>query len=155
MPVWSLGWEDPLEKEIEIHSSIPALKIPWTEETGRSTGSQSVGHNSVTEHITPLPLSINLFKLVFTAVPTGASTAFIQMPWNYSRWGLMGDFCYLGINGLESLAQGLGLPLGHNCRCPWKKISKVLPSQWKWQCDTLFWWLNCLHQGQNLHLTIK
>ena len=30
--VWSLGWEDPLEKEMAIHSSILALKIPWREE---------------------------------------------------------------------------------------------------------------------------
>ena len=27
----SLGWEDPLEKEIATHSSIPAWRIPWTE----------------------------------------------------------------------------------------------------------------------------
>ena len=30
----SLGWEDPLEKEMTTHSSILAWKIPWTEETG-------------------------------------------------------------------------------------------------------------------------
>ena len=30
-----LGWEDPLEKEMAIHSSIPAWRIPWTEEPGR------------------------------------------------------------------------------------------------------------------------
>ena len=29
-----LGWEDPLEKEMAIHSSILAWKIPWTEEPG-------------------------------------------------------------------------------------------------------------------------
>ena len=28
--VWSLGWEDPLEKEMATHSSILAWKIPWT-----------------------------------------------------------------------------------------------------------------------------
>jgi len=33
--VRSLGWEDPLEKEIAIYSSIPAWKIPWTEEPSR------------------------------------------------------------------------------------------------------------------------
>ena len=33
--VWSLGGEDPLEKEMEIHSSILAWEIPWTEEAGR------------------------------------------------------------------------------------------------------------------------
>ena len=46
--VQSLGQEDPLEKEMEIHSSILAWKIPWMEEPGRllqSMGSQRVGHN--------------------------------------------------------------------------------------------------------------
>ena len=45
--VQSLGWDDPLEKEMAIHSSIIALKIPWTEEPGRlqSMGSQRVGHD--------------------------------------------------------------------------------------------------------------
>ena len=45
--VWSLGWEDPMEKETETHSSILAWKIPWTEQPGRlqSTGSQRVRHN--------------------------------------------------------------------------------------------------------------
>ena len=33
--VRSLGWEDPLEKEMATHSSILAWKIPWTEEPGR------------------------------------------------------------------------------------------------------------------------
>ena len=32
--VQSLDWEDPLEKEIATHSSIPAWRIPWTEEPG-------------------------------------------------------------------------------------------------------------------------
>ena len=31
----SLGWGDPLEKEMATHSSILARKIPWTEEAGR------------------------------------------------------------------------------------------------------------------------
>ena len=31
----SLGWEDPLEKEIAAHPSTLAWKIPWTEEPGR------------------------------------------------------------------------------------------------------------------------
>ena len=29
--VQSLDWEDPLEKEMAIHSSTLAWKIPWTE----------------------------------------------------------------------------------------------------------------------------
>ena len=32
--VRSLGWEDPLEKEMAIHSRTIAWKIPWTEEPG-------------------------------------------------------------------------------------------------------------------------
>ena len=36
MWVWSLGQEDPLEKEMATHSSILAWKIPWTEEPGIS-----------------------------------------------------------------------------------------------------------------------
>ena len=38
----SLGWEDPLEKEMATHPSILAWKIPWTEEPDRpqSMGSQ-------------------------------------------------------------------------------------------------------------------
>ena len=45
--VQSLGWEDPLEKEMAIHSSTIAWKIPRTEEPGRlqSMGSQRVGHD--------------------------------------------------------------------------------------------------------------
>ena len=43
----SLGWEDPLEKEMAAHSSTLAWKIPWTEEPGRlqSMGSHRVGHD--------------------------------------------------------------------------------------------------------------
>ena len=45
--VQSLGREDPLEKEMAIHSSTIAWKIPWTEEPGRlqSMGSQRVRHD--------------------------------------------------------------------------------------------------------------
>ena len=43
--VQSLGWEDPLEKEMGTHSSILVWKIPWTEEPGgpQSVRSQRVG----------------------------------------------------------------------------------------------------------------
>ena len=48
--VRSLGWEDPLEKEMTTHSSTLAWKIPWTKKPGRlqSMGSQRVGHNWAT-----------------------------------------------------------------------------------------------------------
>ena len=49
--IQSLGWEDPLEKEMATHSSILAWEIPWTEETGRlqSVGSQRVRHDLLTK----------------------------------------------------------------------------------------------------------
>ena len=48
--VRSLGWEDPLEKEMAIYSRTIAWKIPWTEEPGRlqSMESQRVGHDWAT-----------------------------------------------------------------------------------------------------------
>ena len=46
--VWSLGREDPLEKEMATHSSSLAWRIPWIEEPGgvQSMGSQRVGHEA-------------------------------------------------------------------------------------------------------------
>ena len=48
--VRSLGWEDPLEKEMATHFSTLAWKIPWTEEPGRRqfTGAPRVGQGLVT-----------------------------------------------------------------------------------------------------------
>ena len=44
--VQSLGWEDPLEKEMAPHFNILAWRIPWTEESG---GLQSMGFSSVAQ----------------------------------------------------------------------------------------------------------
>ena len=45
--VRSLGWEDPLEKEMATQPSIPAWEIPWTEEPGglQTTGCKRVGRD--------------------------------------------------------------------------------------------------------------
>ena len=45
----SLGWEDPLEKEMVIHFSILAWEIPWREEPGglQFTGSQRVRDDKI------------------------------------------------------------------------------------------------------------
>ena len=47
--IWvrSLGQEDPLEKGMATHSSVPPWRIPWTEEPGgpQFMGSQRVGHD--------------------------------------------------------------------------------------------------------------
>ena len=51
--VQSLGWEDPLEKEMAICSSILPWEISWTEEPGRlqSLVSQRVEYDLATEHM--------------------------------------------------------------------------------------------------------
>ena len=52
MKVQSLDWEDPLEKEMAVHSSILAWRMPWTQGPGalQSKGSQRAGHDSARMH---------------------------------------------------------------------------------------------------------
>ena len=54
--VQSLGWEDPLEKEMATHFSILAWKTPWTEEPG---GLQSMGSQKL-DTAEPHSLSLHL-----------------------------------------------------------------------------------------------
>ena len=57
--VLSLGWEDPLEEEMTIHSSILACEIPWTEEPG---GLQSMeSHSQTTEQLSTYKVRISSF----------------------------------------------------------------------------------------------
>ena len=69
--VRALGWEDPLEKEMAIHSSTLAWKIPWTEETGRlqSIGLQRVGHDWATSLALATSLD-SIFKSRDITLPT-------------------------------------------------------------------------------------
>ena len=81
--VWSLGWEDPLEKEMATHSSILAWRIPWMEEPGRlqSTGLQRVGHNWAT--------SLSLFTWKSSDVNTSAEDIRVGAPcypWWWPPW---------------------------------------------------------------------
>ena len=59
-----LGQEDPLEKGVATHSSIPAWEIPWAEDPGglRSMGLQRVRHDLVTKQ----QQQILLIELPFT-----------------------------------------------------------------------------------------
>ena len=71
--VWSLGKEDPLEKEMATHSSIPAWRISWTKESGglQSMGSQRVRHDWATNSLyekTILSLSTNIYNSCFFSV---------------------------------------------------------------------------------------
>ena len=80
--VRSLGPEDPLEKEITIHSSILAWRIPWTEEPGRlqSTASQRVRHDWATS--LSLSLATNQSKWVEVAQSCPTLCDPIDCPWN-------------------------------------------------------------------------
>ena len=63
----SLGWEDPLEKEMATHSSTLAWKIPQTEEPGRlqPMGSQRVGHDLATKPPPPLSITFQREKILY------------------------------------------------------------------------------------------
>ena len=72
--VQSLGWEDPLEKEMAAHSSTLAWKIPWREEPGRlqSMRLQRVGHDWATSLTT---------SAIFSSVQSLNRVQFFVTPW--------------------------------------------------------------------------
>ena len=88
----SLAWEDHLEKEMAIHSSTIAWKIPWTEEPGglKPTGSQRVGHDWVTS------LSLSLTW----GVPLSVSYHFA---FSYCSWGFQGKNTEVVCHSLVSI----------------------------------------------------
>ena len=97
--VWSLDWEDPLEKEMAPHSSILAWETPWTEEPGglQSMGSQRVRHDLVTtqqqQQIIPISRGLPIFEVygtfslkeVKTVFCLWKRTAQIQGKWNHGK----------------------------------------------------------------------
>ena len=58
--IWSLGWDNPLEKEMATPSSILAWRIPWTEKPGggglQFMGSYRIRCDWVCRHNSPIPL---------------------------------------------------------------------------------------------------
>ena len=83
--VQSPGWEDPLEKEMEPHSSTLAWRIPWREQPGRlqSMGSQRVGHNWAT--------SLLHFRMI---KPSGMG---LLSFWFAREFLSLSDFCHVRI----------------------------------------------------------
>ena len=61
--VQSLGWEDILEKEMAIHSSILVWETPWTDEPGRlqSMRLHRIGHDLMTEQQNKNVLAYELY----------------------------------------------------------------------------------------------
>ena len=92
--IWSLVWEDPLEKEMATHSSTLAGKIPWTEETGRL---QSMGLQRVRQDwVTSLSLVAQSERLQWwpgfkTALATGISI----LPAGFYPWVGRSIHCHL------------------------------------------------------------
>ena len=56
MQVPSLGWEDPLEKEMATHVNILVSRLSWAEQPGglQSMGSQRVRHERAQIHVCPV-----------------------------------------------------------------------------------------------------
>ena len=82
--VWSLGWKDPLEKEMATHSNILAWRIPWTEESGGlwSMGSQRIRHDWATfiHSVIQYLFFSGLFYFVLSP-PGSAMHAFLFYGW--------------------------------------------------------------------------
>ena len=68
--VQSLGQEDPLEKEMATHSSIPTWEIPWTEDLGwlQSMGLQRVRHDGAYTWHGHLSLSQDLDNILLLII---------------------------------------------------------------------------------------
>ena len=66
----SLGWKDPLEKEMATHSSTLAWEIPWTAEPGglQSMGLQRVGHDWT--HYLVVPGLNGVLRIFHCSIPT-------------------------------------------------------------------------------------
>ena len=112
--VWSLGWEETLEKGMVTHSSILAWKIPWTEEPGtlQSMGSQRVRHTWATEqqysivlvhHILPIYSSIHGHLGGFHVLAVVSNALVSMLAGHHWHWGL---YCLS-----QSLEQSCTLPV--------------------------------------------
>ena len=116
--VRSLGWEDPLEKEMATHSSTRAWRIPWREEPGRlqSMGSQRVGHDWAT-------------SLLEKAMAPHSSTLAWKIPWaeepgRLQSMGSLGD----GHDWVTSLS----LFTFMHWRRKWHPTPVFLPGESRW-----------------------
>ena len=82
MRVPSLGWEDPLEKEMAVYSRILVREIPWTEEPGRL---RSMG-----------TLSDFTFTFHFHALEKEMATHSIVLAWRIPGTGEPGGLTSMG-----------------------------------------------------------
>ena len=90
--VWSLGLEDPLEKEIATHSGTLAWKIPWTAEPG---GLPSMGSHRVRHDWSDLAVAAYLYGLVIFPVFFSLSLNFAMSSWSEPQSLPRLVFCWL------------------------------------------------------------
>ena len=121
--VWSLGWEDPLEKEMATQSSILAWKMPWTEEPGgpQSMGSQRVRHDWAT------PLSFFSFTLPNLPLFTPCTPHF---SWKGKKCRMKGWTTHWGWIFTPFLSLPLTLPssalvVASRCNSPWLIVGTI------------------------------
>ena len=130
--VRSLGWEDPLEKEMAIHSRTIVWKIPWTEEAGRlqPMGSQRVRHDWATS----LSFFLSFFKIPEVPEAHGFCT---NHRWREDRVLWSRDIksyplsarcklCYVASGQFSHLRMGLLMPASQRWRTSLHSISKNL-----------------------------
>ena len=155
--VRSQDWKDPVEKEMETHSSVLAWKIPWMEEHRRLQfmGSQRVGHDwAISLHY----LSFRLGKIIesgqhgtdtvrklsvqFSSVPQLCLT--LCDPMNCSTPGLLVHHQLLEFTQKHVHRAGDAIQPSHPLLSPYPPVPN--PSQH--QC--LFQWVNSTWGGQNI-----
>ena len=136
MQVQSLGQEDPLEESIATHSSIPAWRIPRTEEPGwlQSMGSQKVRHDEATKQSSVGFLSGSTVKNPSTKAGDTGSVPELR----------------------KSNGERNSNPLQYSClenptdRGAWRTTVHGIPESWTWLshlAHSLEWYLFSLRAG--------
>ena len=94
--VWSLGWEDPLEKAMATHSSTLAWKIPWTEERRRlqSMGWQRIGHDWATSLSLCMKCSLGISNFLEEISSLSHSVVFLDVIALVAEEGFLISPCY-------------------------------------------------------------
>ena len=129
--VWSLGWEDPLEKEVATHSNILAWRIPWTEEP---VGLEAIGsiskHDCKKNYLNHLTICSIHYIYIYTGFPSGSVVK--NPPTNAGNKGDEGSISSLG----RSPGRGNGNSLQYPCqdssmdrRACWARVHRITKSQ--------------------------
>ena len=156
--VQSLGWEDPLEKEIATHSSTPAWKISLMEKPGRLQfmGLQKVRHDRATSHSSKVMLKILQARLqqyvnreiadVQAAFRKGrvSRDQIANMPWIIKN---AREFQKTYISALLTIPKPLTVWITINCGKFWKR--------WEYQTTLPVSWETCMQvRKQQLELDL-